>query len=99
MTALLAQVNDEMAMVVAAMMFFGIPIIAILTHHQRKMAELIHKNHQPELLPAVTEEINRLRSELQNMRTELNSTRIELDDLRTQRPAVSRSIEERVAER
>ena len=98
MTTLFAQVNEEMVVVVMAMLFFGVPIIAILTHHQRKMAELIHKNHQPEMLPAVAEEINRLRSELQHMRTELNSTRIELDDLRTQRPSAQRSVEERVRE-
>jgi hypothetical protein len=98
MTTLLAQFNEESAAVIAAVLFFGIPIIAILTHHQRKMAELIHKNHQPEVLPAVVDEVNRLRTELQGMRTELNSTRIELDDLRNQRQTAQRYVEERVSE-
>lgn len=91
MTALLAQVNDEMAMVVMAMLFFGIPIIAILTHHQRKMAEIIHSRHA-EISPVVMDEVQRLRDEVSKLRTELYETTIALDDVRRAGP----TVEERV---
>jgi carbonic anhydrase len=73
---------DEIAAIIAAVMFFGIPIVAILTHHQRKMAELIHRKHGSEISPIVVEEINRLRAEVQQLRSELHETTIALDDVR-----------------
>jgi hypothetical protein len=83
---------EEFIAVVAIVMVFGIPIVAILTHHQRKMAELIHRNHA-EVNPIVVEEVNRLREEVRQLRSQLNETTIALDDARRLRPV---DIEHRV---
>jgi hypothetical protein len=92
MPVLIAQFTEEMIPIVAILMVFGIPIIAILTHHQRKMAELIHSRGQ-DLNPTVMDEVQRLRSEVQQLRRELHETTIALDDVR--RPA-PRGIEQRM---
>lgn len=84
---------EEFIPIVAIVMIFGIPMVAILTHHQRKMAELIHRNHA-EVNPMVMDEVNRLRDEVRRLREELHETTIALDDARRVRP----SIEQRVAE-
>jgi hypothetical protein len=53
---------------------FMIPIIAILTSHQRKMAEIIHA--QPQV---PTAEINALRQEVAELRQLVNQQAIALD--------------------
>jgi hypothetical protein len=79
----------------AMLLAFGIPIIAILTHHQRKMAELIHRSHA-EANPALMDEVGRLRDEVRRLREELHATTIALDDARHARPV---GVQERVGER
>ena len=86
---------DEFIAVVAIVMVFGIPIVAILTHHQRKRAELIHRNHA-EVNPIVVEEVNRLREEVSQLRSQLNETTIALDEARRLRPV---EVQERIGER
>jgi hypothetical protein len=92
MPVLIAQFTEEMIPIVAILMVFGIPIIALLTHHQRKMAELIHSRGQ-DLNPVVMDEVQRLRAEVQQMRRELHETTIALDDVRKLAP---RGIEQRI---
>lgn len=58
-----------------------IPIVALLTHHQRKMAEIVHRTN-PVQDPAVLDEVLRLRDEVNRLRIELQETTIALDDLR-----------------
>ena len=94
MELLLAQFSEDTMAMVAVVLLCGIPIIAILTHHQRKMAELIHRNHNS-LNPAVVDEVNRLRSEVQQLRTELHQTAIALDDARR---TSAQTVTERVRE-
>lgn len=36
---------EEIVPIVGMVMVFGLPIIAVLTHHQRKMAELVRGQH------------------------------------------------------
>lgn len=55
---------------------FMIPIIAILTHHQRKMAEIVHRAGAT---PQVMVEVERLRQEVSHMRSLLNEQTIALD--------------------
>jgi hypothetical protein len=76
----------------AVVLFLGIPIVAILAHHQRKMAELIH-SRGPDLNPAVIDEVYKLRAEVERLRNELNETAIVLDDVRKLAP---RGIEQRI---
>jgi hypothetical protein len=86
--------NEEMIAAIGLVLVCGIPIIAILTHHQRKMAELIHRNHN-EVHPVVVDEVNKLRAEVQHLRERLNETTIALDDARRG----SADIEQRVGDR
>jgi|GEM_PF-1255226 len=46
----LADFPGELIPLAAIMMMFGIPIVAILTGHQRKMAELIHGQNKPAIV-------------------------------------------------
>lgn len=84
--------------IVAIMMVFGIPLVAILTHHQRKMAELIHSKGVTEISPVVLDEVQRLRAEVQQLRQELHETTIALDDMRKIGPRDSGSITTRIGE-
>lgn len=84
----------EYIAIVAIMMVFGIPMVAILTHHQRKMAELIHRN-QSSVTNATADEVARLREEVRQLRQELHQTAIALDDAR--RPT-RQDIQQRVGE-
>ncbi|QYK53829.1 MAG: hypothetical protein KF824_02790 [Fimbriimonadaceae bacterium] len=76
---------DELIPIVAIMMVFGIPIAAILTHHQRKMAELIHgkQAEAQQMNPAIMHEIQSLRGEVARLRDQVNSQTLELEDLRS----------------
>ncbi len=85
---------EEYIAIVAIVMLFGIPIVAILTHHQRKMAELIHRNHSVQQETKV-DEVARLRAEVQQLRRELHETAIALDDARGSKGS---SIQQRVGE-
>lgn len=63
-------------------MFLGlvtllIPIILILTHHQRKMAELIHKRADADRVLLETEA---LRREVAELRDRLNHQMLEADN-------------------
>ena len=60
-----------------------IPIVYLLTHHQRKMAELVRGDKKQEALPEVIDELRQMRAELQQLRTEQHETAIAVDELRT----------------
>jgi hypothetical protein len=61
--------------------FFGIPIIAILTRHQRKMAELVAGRQQSVDQDAVLR-IQRLEAEVASLRDTVNAQVLQNDDLR-----------------
>lgn len=68
-------------------LIFGIPIIAILTAHQRKMAEMIHGNQNQNnnhIVGAMMNEIAELRREVAMLRDQVNRSAIETDGLRQQ---------------
>lgn len=81
--------------VVAIVCTFAVPIVAILVHHQRKMAELIHQNHAQSLQP--NQEVQALRHEIAELRQLMNQQTIAMDDLRSRLPA--RTSEQDVATR
>lgn len=68
--------------IVAIVMTFSIPLVAILVNHQRKMAELIHQNHTALMQP--TAETEALRRELAEMKQLIHQQTIAMDDLRSQ---------------
>jgi hypothetical protein len=84
---------DDYAAIIACVMVFGIPIVAILTHHQRKMTELIHSKHS-DVSPVVVEEVNRLRGEVAQLRQQLHEATIALDDVRRERPTLEQRVRE-----
>ena len=94
--------NIELFIPIVAIVIGGfIAVAAIMTAHQRKMAELIRKNDSPELLPALMEELKQIRSEMQTMRTELHQTTIAIDDVRATSggpPAVPQDLSQRIHE-
>jgi len=53
-----------------------IPIVAILTYHQRKMAEIIHRSGAT---PAVMDEIRQLRVEIREMKVQMHQQAIVVD--------------------
>ncbi|MBX3096518.1 MAG: hypothetical protein KF812_06625 [Fimbriimonadaceae bacterium] len=79
---------EEMIPIVAIVFTFGIPIVAILTHHQRKMAELIH-GKQGTNDEAIRQELGRLAHENQELKRRLSG----LEDAVIHTPVV-RSSEE-----
>ncbi len=91
---------EEIAAFMFGGMFLLIPIVAIFTHHQRKMAEILNRA-RPGADPAVLEEVLRLRDEVQRLRADLHETTIALDDLRgtrTGQPGPPR-LEQRIGEK
>ena len=62
----------------AVMLIFGIPIIVILTNHQRKMAELIHGKQSQ--LPG--QDMSPIYHELKSLRDSVNSLSMNVDSLR-----------------
>ena len=84
-TLFLAAADGELVMIVIlGGLMLMVPIVAILTHHQRKMAEILHKKPGSEVLPALVEELRQLRQEVNSMRTEINANTIAVDDVRNQ---------------
>lgn len=79
-------------------LLFMIPIAAILTHHQRKMAEIVRKERGGDVAPALLEEIKQLRSEVLSMRTELNANTIAIDNV-SSNPLSSSSDTQRLEKR
>ena len=70
----------------------SIPIVAILTKHQREMAQTFAQQHQNQTL--ATPELMQVREEVRLLRQQLNQQSILLDDIRTQ----NRNLQERVGE-
>lgn len=64
----------------AVALIFGVPIVAILTNHQRKMAELIHGKQGQ--LP--TQDLSPIYHELKNLRDSVNSLSLNVDSLRSE---------------
>ncbi len=77
----------------AILMTFGIPIIAILTHHQRKMAEIIRR--QPQSDPTLWREVEALRTQVTDLRDQVNELIVKTDQTAVLPPPVP-SLEERI---
>lgn len=57
---------------------FALGIIAVLVNHQRKMAELIHRNHE-QSNPELVAEIRALRQEVSVLTDRVNQVAIGID--------------------
>jgi hypothetical protein len=78
----LAAAEDMFIAIPAILMMFGIPIVAILTSHQRKMAEIMRQQPQAD---------NRLQQQLDSIQLQLNDLRGMVQDhiIRTDQPVAS----------
>ena len=75
----LAAIEDVMPFIIPIVVFM-IPIVAILTHHQRKMAELLHGS-RAQALP--NPEIDAMRREIAELKQLVHQQAIALDSART----------------
>ena len=64
-----------------------IPIVAILTRHQRQMAEIVHQPRNNALPPELISEIHALRQEVSMLRERVNQQTITIDSLGGRLPA------------
>lgn len=73
-----------------------IPIIVVLTNHQRKMAELIHKGqNEPNVNAALLHELQSLRAEVSQLKESVNIQALALDDLK---PGERSTLQQRVGD-
>ena len=64
----------ELAGVAAAVLFFALPIVAVLTNHQRRMAEILHgKNREENVDSRVLAEIGSLRQLIAEQTLQIDS--------------------------
>lgn len=80
----LAAIEDVLPLLIPIIIFM-IPIVAILTNHQRKMAELLHGSRQNSL---PSPEVDALRREVQELKQIVHQQTIAIDNLRQLPPSV-----------
>jgi hypothetical protein len=77
--------NPESIAVFVPIIIFMIPIIAILTAHQRKMAEIVHGNrdNNQNLSPhyATQQDLAMMREEMRQMRELIHNQTLAIDNL------------------
>ena len=91
----LASFADDMIPIIAILVVFGIPIIAILTTHQRKMTELIHRNNPQTVDPLVQQQLANMQAQIADMRSMLQEHIIN-NDRSVNAPPPRDSIEHRL---
>lgn len=74
----MSQLLKSILPVIPVVLIFCIPIIAILSGHQRRMAELIHQRI-PEMDQNVASELLAIRREMSEMRDRLNALTVASD--------------------
>ena len=72
--------GDALIAITGTIAVFAIPIIAILTAHQRKMAEIIHGSQRQQM--AVNNDV--VASEIRDLKQAVNQQTIALDSLATE---------------
>lgn len=83
-TSFLADFGPEMAAIVVPVIIFMIPIVAILTKHQQRMAELIHGSNNAPPNP----EMEMLRREVAELKNLVHQQTMMIDELAQQTRAL-----------
>ena len=78
------------------LLVFGLPIIAVLTDHQRKMAAILHKGAGNEEL---INELRAVRAELASLQARVNETTIQVDTINNRMAQPSLSAEQSLQHR
>ncbi len=84
--------DPEIFAVAIPIVFLMIPIVAILTNHQRKMAEIIHRDRSN----SGSDEA--LMREIQSLRHQMNQLTLSVDSLKDE-VRTSQSVQERIENR
>ena len=81
-----------MKFAVVVTVLFGTPAIAILTYHQRKMAEIIHRSQPQQIDPHTEQQLATMQSQITNLTAIVQQHIIDNDQ---NRPTQS-SVEQRL---
>jgi hypothetical protein len=73
--------------IIIPVVIFAIPIVAILTSHQRNMSELIHNRHTQQQASVPNAEIQALRREVAELRELVLQQTIQMDGYQDPSPA------------
>jgi hypothetical protein len=95
MTELLAQADPEIIFIIpiVAIVVGGlIAITTMLTHHQRKMAELLRKDAQEK--PGLVDEIRAMRGEMADLRDRVNQQTLMLESRPSRPPEVPERLKD-----
>lgn len=87
---------EDLIGLAAVLMIFGTPIVAILTAHQRKMAQIIHENQRNQL---PNPETQALREEIRELRSLVHQQAIAMDNIANRLAPSKRAEEPRLEER
>lgn len=71
---------EALVPIFAILMVFGIPMVAILTAHQRKMAELMRGNQTNDQSANLARELQMMREEVRSLKDQVNRQALVLDD-------------------
>lgn len=76
-----ADIVGDLPPLICCVLVFSIPVIAILTKHQRKMAEIFHQRHPADRAvdPNTLVEVAQLRAEVTRLRDLVNQQVLERD--------------------
>ena len=89
--------EDVVLPMLAILTVFGIPIVAILTNHQRRMAEIIHRNHVSQQVdPMVQQQLAHMQSQIADMKSMMQEHIINND--RSFVPPAPTSVEQRLSQ-
>ena len=87
----LASMEDVIGIGGSMVVIFSIPIVAILTAHQRKMAELMHRNQPQQVDPMIQNQLANMQGQIADLRSMMQEHIINND-----RPASTSSVEQRL---
>jgi hypothetical protein len=79
-SALMANLSDELAPVIVSVMLMMIPIVALLTSHQRKMAKIMRESDGVQD-PRLAMENEYLRREMAELKALMHQQAIAIDNL------------------
>ena len=73
-------------------LFVVLPVVAILTRHQRQMAEILHKNQGADYAHMLLEKLDQMQAEIERLKERQNDVILSLDSSKPSAP----SLEQRV---
>ena len=79
---LLGSVSEDLAPMIVAVMLMMIPIVAILTSHQRKMAKIMREDDRA-MNPRAAHEADSVKRELAELKALMHQQAIAIDNLAT----------------